>query len=151
MSPRQTYGRTIATVALWGALAFAGMVAFLLVAVASVRRDMVIIPTAERTNASAETVNRATEIRLLAERQMGEFLKGMPKATGAAGHAGPGRGNVVPMANRVSDTPTLAEIGISKKQSATAQKLADIPAASETFALLQSIDYEVSQLAQRTP
>ena len=39
----------------------------------------------ERTNASAETVNEATEIRLLAERQMGAFLKSMPKATGAQG------------------------------------------------------------------
>jgi len=36
----------------------------------------------ERTNASAETVNRATEIRLLPERQMGEFLKVMPRNDG---------------------------------------------------------------------
>lgn len=57
---------------------------------------------------------------------MGEFLKAMPKATGAAGHAGPGRGNAVPIGNRVSETPTLREIGITKKQSATAQKLARI-------------------------
>ena len=81
----------------------------------------------ERTNASVATVNHATEIRLLAERQMGEFLKQMPKNQGAAGSAGPGRGNVVPVENRVSSEPTLAEIGITKKQSHVAQKLATIP------------------------
>lgn len=32
------------------------------------------------SNASVDTVNQATEVRLLAERQMGAFLKEMPKA-----------------------------------------------------------------------
>jgi hypothetical protein len=36
----------------------------------------------ERTNASAATVNHATEIRILAERQMGEFLKTAPSPAG---------------------------------------------------------------------
>lgn len=75
----------------------------------------------QRTNASAETVNRATEIRLLAERQMGEFLKAMPKDAG-------GRpAKTSPAREQVSTPPTLREIGITRKQSATAQKLADIP------------------------
>jgi len=74
----------------------------------------------ERTNASAETVNHATEIRLLAERQMGEFLKQMPDSK-----TGPKKlGNEA----EPNSVPTLAEIGITKKQSATAQKLAAIPA-----------------------
>ncbi len=83
--------------------------------------------TAQRTNASAETVNQATEIRLLAERQMGAFLKGMPKATGT-------RGNIQEVVSGgTSEAPpdapaTLAEIGLTKKQSARAQKLAAIPA-----------------------
>jgi hypothetical protein len=77
----------------------------------------------ERTNASVETVNRAAEIRTLAERQMGAFLKQMPKATGAAG-VGP---IAVPDGNR-NQPARLAEIGITKKQSSTAQKLAAIPA-----------------------
>ena len=72
----------------------------------------------ERTNASVATVNNATEIRLLAERQMGEFLKQMPKNEG---------GDPVPHQNRVSEPPTLASIGITKKQSHVAQKLAAIP------------------------
>lgn len=73
----------------------------------------------ERTNASSEAVNRATEVRILAERQMGDFLRQMPKNQG---------GDPVPHKNRVDEPPTLAEIGITKKQSARAQKLAEIPA-----------------------
>lgn len=49
---------------------------------------------------------------------MGEFLKEMPKNEGARGV---GKSGVPP------ENPTLADIGITKKQSATAQKLANIP------------------------
>lgn len=81
----------------------------------------------ERTNASAETVNRATEIRLLAEKQMGEFLKAMPKATG---YEYGGGGTRVDGTRDIpaTKTPRLQDIGISKQQSSTAQKLASIPA-----------------------
>lgn len=60
-------------------------------------------------------------LRPLAERQMGAFLKTMPKAkpAGSNQHEDRCRPETAP--------PTLAEIGITKKQSATAQKLADIP------------------------
>lgn len=76
----------------------------------------------ERTNASVATVNNATEIRLLAERQMGEFLKQMPKNDG-------GRPEKTGSdARPVSAKPeTLREIGITKDQSSRAQKLAAIP------------------------
>jgi len=78
----------------------------------------------ERTNASTETVNRATEIRLLAERQMGEFLKHMPKNTGTAGQlVGPGM-----IGAKREQAPTLKEIGLTHSDSFRAQKLADIPA-----------------------
>lgn len=76
----------------------------------------------ERTNASVETVNRAAEIRTLAERQMGAFLKQMPKNEGTRPSTEHGGSMKAP-----PSIPTLAEIGITKKQSATAQKLADIP------------------------
>jgi hypothetical protein len=73
----------------------------------------------ERTNASTETVNRATEIRLLAERQMGAFLKTMPKNTGSKG--------IGPIAvNDYDRNQTLSELGIKKQQSSDSQKLADI-------------------------
>jgi hypothetical protein len=84
----------------------------------------------ERTNASVDAVNRATEVRLLAERQMGEFLREMPKATGTRGQL---KGDV-PAGARVGGareeppTDTLASIGITKKESARAQKLAAMPA-----------------------
>ena len=66
----------------------------------------------------------AEEIRLLAERQMGAFLKAMPKAKGGWESRG--------SEPEPQDAPTLAEIGITKKQSASAQKLADIPAEDRT-------------------
>lgn len=80
----------------------------------------------ERTNASVETVNRATEIRLMAERQMGVFLKTMPKATGFQYGSG---GRVDGLRQEpATKNPRLADIGITKQQSSDSQKLADIPA-----------------------
>ncbi len=58
----------------------------------------------------------------LAERQMGEFLKQMPKATGALRE-----GSAVPERNHGEQPPTLADLNITKKQSRVAQKLATIP------------------------
>lgn len=72
----------------------------------------------ERTNASVETVNRAAEIRTLAERQMGAFLKQMPKNEG---------GNPLPDRKRVGEPLTIPEMGLTHKQAASAQKLAEIP------------------------
>lgn len=63
----------------------------------------------------------STEIK--AERRLGEMLRDMPKA-GGCGIAGPGRGNGVPIENPVLSAPTLAEIGIDKKVSMRAQRLA---------------------------
>ena len=73
-----------------------------------------------RTHASVETVNRATEIRTLAEQQMGDFLKTMKKNEGGD----PKR----PPARTAGGEPTLAEMGITYKESARCQKLAAIPA-----------------------
>ncbi len=73
----------------------------------------------------------AAEIRIRAERRLGELLKAQRETVGlnrgAAGSAGPGRGNAVPIENRVSQVPTLADAGIDKKLSARAQKIAEIP------------------------
>lgn len=73
-----------------------------------------------RTHASLEAVNHATEIRTLAERQMGEFLATTPK-NGGHKFAG-GRGHQPP-----AQSPTLEEMGISKEQSVVAQRLAKVP------------------------
>ena len=62
--------------------------------------------------------NDSNQPATLAERQMGAFLKQMPKNDGARGV---GKSGVPP------ENPTLADMGIDKKLSATAQKLANIP------------------------
>lgn len=75
----------------------------------------------ERTNASAETVNRATEIRLLAERQMGAFLKATPKNKG-------GKPILYADGLHPQDEPaTFVSMGLKHNDAHRAQKLADIP------------------------
>lgn len=64
-------------------------------------------------------MNRAAEIRTLAERQMGAFLKQMPNSKTGPKQLG---AEMEP-----NSPPTIAKIGITKKQSSTAQKLASIP------------------------
>lgn len=73
-----------------------------------------------RTHASLEAVNHATEIRTLAERQMGEFLATTPK-NGGHKFAG-GKGPRPP-----AEPPTLEEMGISKSESVLAQRMAKVP------------------------
>lgn len=84
--------------------------------VANAARDLL-----ERVKASEDAVNEAIEVRLLAQRQMGEFLAETPKNTGQLK-----RGPVVPQGDH-GDRPTLSSMGITKKESATAQRLAVMP------------------------
>ena len=68
------------------------------------------------------------DIRVRAERRTGELLRKMPKAAGARGQAGPGRGKTgSPITTPFSDTPTLKDFGITKDQSSEWQKLAAVP------------------------
>src|SRR6266567_3336565 len=84
-----------------------------------------------------ELIEYATKIRLRAERRAGELLAGMDKAKGSRGQAH-GRdvsGGIVMEPPENDDTPTLAEMGISKKQSAQWQKLAGMGESEfETYA-----------------
>jgi len=75
---------------------------------------------------------------------MGEFLKVMPKNQG---------GDPVPHRNRVDEPATLAEIGITKKQSSRAQQLADIPAPEfkERIAVAKASEGKLSTAAVLTP
>ena len=86
----------------------------------------------------ADVIQRAKSLRLQAERRLGEILRDMPKATGAAG-IGP---IAVTNENR-NTTPTLAEIGIDKRTSSRAQKLAALP--EKTFAAVASGDMPVAK------
>lgn len=67
----------------------------------------------------------AAEIRIRAERRLGELLRDSPKATG--GEYG-GKTKIDGSRKELSNpTPTLADIGIDKKLSSKAQKLAAVP------------------------
>lgn len=81
-----------------------------------------------RRNATLQAQNDAAEIRIWAERRLGELTRELPKATGALAAPGPGRGlrgrNVRP---RKTDAPTLAAQGIRKQDAHRWQKAAAIP------------------------
>lgn len=89
-----------------------------------------------------EVVQRAKAVKLQAERRLGELLKAAPKNTGAAGGGKKDapRGSIVEPRDT---TPTLADLGIDKKLSARAQRLAELPA--ETFAAVAAGEIPVSQ------
>ena len=83
---------------------------------------------AKRQRLGEEAMDIALSIKVEALRKLGEMLLTTPKATGAKGLSGGGtRGSK--KAPRVDDAPTLEELGLTKKESAVAQKLA---ALSET-------------------
>ncbi len=67
-----------------------------------------------------DVIQRAKGLRLQAERKLGELLRGMEKNTGAKGI---GKSAVTDC----NHTPTLEEIGIDKRTSSRAQKLAALP------------------------
>lgn len=76
-----------------------------------------------------EAIQHCRSYALEAERKMGEILLETERAKGAAdGTPGPGRGkNVVTSCNRVSEPPTLSALGLTKRESAEAQRLATLP------------------------
>ncbi len=84
---------------------------------------------AKRTKMGAEAVQYARSYALMAERRLGELLREKPPAKHQ--QAGPGRGNKTALSAGKrcfsDDTPTLAELGVSWKESAEAQRLAALP------------------------
>lgn len=81
---------------------------------------------AKRVEASIITVNHAAEIKIRAERLLGEMLAQTPKNRGTkTSGGGKGAGGSVEAPPAI---PRLKESGVSKKQSARSQKLAKIPA-----------------------
>jgi hypothetical protein len=75
-----------------------------------------------------EAYNYAAEIKLRSYRHLGEILKDTPKNGGTKGTIrgstdGSGGAILVPPE---SQPPTLAEVGLTKKQSSKAQKIADV-------------------------
>lgn len=74
----------------------------------------------KRQHLSEEAEQMAATVKVEALRKLGEMLLVAPKATGAKGI---GKKSAVPDGNR-----TLGELGLTKKESAVAQKLATLPA-----------------------
>jgi hypothetical protein len=81
---------------------------------------------AKRVEASIITVNHAAEIKIRAERLLGEMLAQTPKHKG---------GNPKLTGSLKAPVAKIAAIGVSKKQSARSQKLASIPASQFEHAL----------------
>jgi hypothetical protein len=75
-----------------------------------------------------ELIERATDIKMRAERRAGELLAEMEKNKGG-GEKGVGRrgNNAVPIENRINPAPKLSDINITKKESMNWQKLAKMP------------------------
>jgi hypothetical protein len=68
-------------------------------------------------------IDQATEIRMRAERRVGELLAHMDKNAGARGSGS----NQHELRSHDATAPTLSDLGINKSQSSRWQKLADLP------------------------
>jgi hypothetical protein len=71
-------------------------------------------------------IDQATEIRLRAERRVGQLLADKEKNPGARGNPG-GRGAKIERSQDATTQPTLSDLGINKTQSSRWQKLAGLP------------------------
>lgn len=97
--------------------------------VKDMRDKAMAIQTYAKQAKNRELEADAIEIRVRAERRLGEMLREAPKRTTAHSTGGGSKGS---KREPLPDAPpTLAEIGVSKKLSARAQKAAAIP--QETF------------------
>ena len=85
---------------------------------------------ARRQHLSEEAMDIALAIKVEAMRKLGEMLRAAPKATGTAGHGRPRKGGAKEEPPSSSDAPTLDELGLTKNESAFAQKLAELPEAA---------------------
>ena len=98
---------------------------------------------AKRKGMGEEAIQFARAYALEAERKMGELLAATPRAEGKLK-----RGPVVPTVNHGKTPPTLAEIGVSKKESARAQMLAKLP--EKTFNAIRSGEKTLVEVARES-
>ena len=87
---------------------------------------------ARRKSLGETAVNHCRKYALEAERKMGEMLKETPRNKGAITTNANSAVNPVDHAEPATTPPTLKELGLTKHESAKAQKLAEIP--EEKFA-----------------
>jgi hypothetical protein len=90
----------------------------------------------KQIGATIETQNYAAEIRLRAERRLGEMLMVGSKAEGSKGQLkGRDSSGTAIMEAPEDNTPTLASVGISWKESSRSQELAAVSEAEFEAAL----------------
>jgi len=75
---------------------------------------------AKRKGMGEAAIQHCRSYALEAERKMGEMLKVTDRAQGK-------RTDLVTKRDQVNDIPTLADLGLTKKESSEAQMLADLP------------------------
>jgi len=114
--------------------------------IAQIRNGARQLEAAARVAKDTEMIQMATEIRIRAERRLGELLTSTPRAKGVVGRDKKGQTRGSRGVPRVVEPPSLAELGIDKKLSARAQKLAKIPERQfeESIAAAKQIEAEVS-------
>jgi hypothetical protein len=78
---------------------------------------------AKRQQLSEETIGYAHSIKIEALRKLGEMLKETPRAAGGQ----PYQKSTSTKSERVENMPTLTDLGIDRKTSSIAQKLATLP------------------------
>jgi N6-adenosine-specific RNA methylase IME4 len=103
-------------------------------------------------------IEDATEIRLRAERRAGELLRKMEKNGGARGQGRPQKGGSKGRPPK-DNTPTLADLGVTKTQSSRWQRFADldpetfesrvIAARKKALNGLDGVHHEIRQRAER--
>ena len=84
---------------------------------------------ARRQRLGEEAINFAYTIKTRALTRLGELLRDMPKAEGTRGKGRPKLGGTQMEPPKHATTPTLADLGVTKKVAAVAQQLAALPEA----------------------
>lgn len=82
---------------------------------------------ARRQKLGEEASEMALSIKVEALRKLGEMLTASPKAKGARTVGGGGFSGGTVLVPPEETAPTLADLGLTKKESAVAQKLAALP------------------------
>jgi N6-adenosine-specific RNA methylase IME4 len=90
---------------------------------------------AQRSRLGMAAQNKCAELRLRAERKLGEYLGKTQRHLG-------GRPKPVPMGNGFPEPPTLDELGITRKLSHRAQRLAEIPNSDFEWYLGAAVEHE---------
>ncbi len=94
------------------------------VIISPVRRGQEVF--AKRQKLGEDVIGYAYTIKMRALARLGELLKQLPKATGTRSTGRPRLGGSK-REPPISDAPTLAELGVTKKVSSVAQQLATMP------------------------